>query len=86
MLSIIYFCSMETLVLRTKDKKESRLLMDLLSKMHVDVQRLSKNEQEDFLFGKILKKAVKEGEAKPTSIQKIINKWKYNLQNLLRAI
>ena len=67
---------METLVLKAKDKKESRLLIELLNKMKVEVMHLSKEEQEDFLFGKLLKDAVKEGEAKPASIHKIINKWK----------
>ncbi len=67
---------METLVLQAKDKKESRLLMELLGKMKIEVRRLSKQEQEDFVFGKLLKQAVKKGEAKQSSIEKIISKWK----------
>jgi hypothetical protein len=55
---------METIVLQTKDKKESRLVMQLLGKMRINVQRLSKEEQEEFMFGKILKQAVKQGETK----------------------
>jgi hypothetical protein len=66
---------METLLLQTKDKKESRLIIELLNKMHVNVQKLSKEEQEDFIFGKLINEAVKE-EAKPSSITKIISKWK----------
>ena len=66
---------METLLLQTKDKKESRLIMELLNKMNVNVQKLSKDEQEDFVFGKLINEAVKE-EAKPSSIAKIISKWK----------
>lgn len=67
---------METLVLTTKDKKESKLLTEMLSKMNITFQRLSNEEHEDFVFGKLIKQAVKEGEAKPSSIQKIIRKWK----------
>jgi hypothetical protein len=67
---------METLVLTTKDKKESRLLMEMLNKMNISFQKLSKDEQEDFVFGKLIKEAVKEGEAKAASIQKIVRKWK----------
>jgi hypothetical protein len=66
---------METLLLRTKNKKESRLIIELLNKMKVDVKKLSKEEQEEFTFGKLIKEAVKE-EAKSSSIQKIIRKWK----------
>ncbi len=66
---------MDTLMLQTKDKKESRLIMDLLHKMNVTVQKLSKEEQEDFIFGHLIKEAIKD-EAKPSSIEKIINKWK----------
>jgi hypothetical protein len=66
---------METLLLQIKDKKESRLIMELLAKMRVNVQKLSKEEQEDFVFGKLINEAVKE-EAKPSSIEKIISKWK----------
>ena len=65
---------MDTLMLQTKDKKESRLIMDLLHKMNVAVQKLSKEEQEDFIFGYLIKEAIKD-EAKPSSIEKIINKW-----------
>ncbi|HMO61219.1 MAG TPA: hypothetical protein PKC39_01315 [Ferruginibacter sp.] len=67
---------METLVLQTRDKKESVLLKELLKKMNISVMALSKEEQEDFVFGKLIKAAVKQGEAKPSSIAKIINKWK----------
>ena len=66
---------METIVLTAKDKKESLLLKQLLSKMNISFQLLSNEEQEDFVFGKLLKQAVKEGEAKPASIQRIIRKW-----------
>jgi hypothetical protein len=66
---------MDTLLLQTKDKKESRLIIELLNKMNVNVQKLSKEEQEDFVFGKLINEAVKE-EAKPSSIAKIISKWK----------
>jgi transcriptional/translational regulatory protein YebC/TACO1 len=66
---------METLLLQTKDKKESRLIMELLNKMQVNVKKLSKDEQEDFVFGTLIKEATKE-EAKPSSIEKIISKWK----------
>ncbi len=67
---------METLVLQTRDKKESRLLKELLSKMNVRVLTLSKEEQEDFVFGNLISEAVKQGEAKSSSIEKIISKWK----------
>lgn len=67
---------METLILQTRDKKESLLLKQLLSKMNIQVKQLSKQEQEDFVFGNLIKEAVKQGEAKRTSIDKIINKWK----------
>lgn len=67
---------METLVLQTKDKKESKLIMELLSKMNIATQKLSMEEQEDFFFGKLIKNAVAQGEAKPSSIEKIIRKWK----------
>ena len=67
---------MDTPLLQVKDKKESRLLMELLHKMNINVQKLSKEEQEDFVFGKLIKEAVAQGEAKPSAIQKIINKWK----------
>jgi hypothetical protein len=67
---------METLVLTTRDKKESKLLMEMLSKMNITFQRLSNEEREDFVFGNLIKQAVKEGEAKPASIQKILRKWK----------
>lgn len=67
---------METLILQTKDKKESLLLKQLLQKMNVKVSSLSKEEQEDFVLGNLIKEAVKKGEAKKTSIEKIINKWK----------
>lgn len=66
---------METLLLQMKDKKESRLIIELLHKMNVNVQKLSKEEQEDFVFGKLINEAIKE-EAKPSSIAKIISKWK----------
>ncbi|MBS1622876.1 MAG: hypothetical protein JST83_02580 [Bacteroidetes bacterium] len=67
---------METLMLQIKDKKESRLIIELLHKMNIAVQKLSKEEQEEFVFGKLIKEAVKSGEAKPSSIQKFIKKWK----------
>jgi len=67
---------METIVLTAKDKKESQLLRQMLSKMNVSFQLLSNEEQEDFVFGKLIKQAVKEGEAKPASIQRIMRKWK----------
>jgi len=67
---------METLVLRAKDKKESRLLKGMFNKMKIEVLQLSKEDQEEFLFGKILKQAIKPGKASPSSIQKVINKWK----------
>lgn len=67
---------METLILTTKDKKESKLLLDMLLKMQVEVHKLSKQEQEDYMFGKLMKKAVKEGEVKKSAIDKIIKKWK----------
>ncbi len=67
---------METLVLQTKDKKESKLIMELLSKMNIAAKKLSIEEQEDFVFGKLIKKAVEQGEAKSSSIEKIIRKWK----------
>ena len=67
---------METLVLQTRDKKESRLLKELLDKMNVRVLTLSKEEQEDFVFGNLIKEAVKKGEAKSSSIEKIISTWK----------
>jgi hypothetical protein len=66
---------METLLLQTKDKKESRLIMELLHKMNVNVQKLSKEDQEDYVFGKLINEAIKD-EAKPSSIDKIISKWK----------
>lgn len=67
---------METLVLQTRDKKESLLLKELLKKMNIAVKALSKEEQEDFIFGNLIKAAVKQGEAKPSSIEKIIKRWK----------
>lgn len=67
---------METLVLQTKDKKESKLILELLSKMNITAQKLSAEEQEDFVFGQLIKKAVAQGEAKSSSIEKIIRKWK----------
>jgi len=67
---------METIVLTAKDKKESQLLRQMLSKMNVSFQLLSNEEQEDFVFGKLIKQAVKEGKAKPASIQRIMRKWK----------
>jgi len=67
---------METLILQTRDKKESILLKELLNKMNIRVMTLSKDEQEDFVFGNLVKDAVKQGEAKRSSIEKIINKWK----------
>ena len=47
-------------MLQTKDKKESRLIMDLLHKMNVTVQKLSKEEQEDFIFGHLIQEAIKD--------------------------
>jgi hypothetical protein len=67
---------METLILQTKDKKESLLLKQLLQKMNVKVSSLLKEEQEDFAFGNLIKEAVKKDETKKTSIEKIINQWK----------
>jgi hypothetical protein len=67
---------METLVLQTRNKKESKLIKELLSKMNISVTRLSKDEQEDFVFGNLIKQAVAKGEAKSSSIEKIISKWK----------
>ncbi len=67
---------METLVLQTKSKKESKLIMELLSKMNIATQKLSAEEQEDFLFGKLIKEAVAKGEAKSSAIEKVFNKWK----------
>ncbi len=67
---------METFVLQTKDKKESKLIMELLSKMNIATQKLSIEEQEDFFFGSLIKSAVAKGEAKSSSIEKIIRKWK----------
>lgn len=67
---------METIVLQARDKKEGRLLKELLSKMKVRMFTLSEEEQEDFVFGKLIKEAVKQGEAKPSSIVKVIRKWK----------
>ena len=67
---------METLVLQTRDKKETLLLKQLLKRLNVKVASLSKDEQEDFMLGKLIKEAVKKGEAKPSSIAKIIKQWK----------
>jgi hypothetical protein len=67
---------METLVLQTRDKKESELIKALLGKMNIQVTRLSKEEQEDFILGKLIKEAVEKGEAKLSSVEKIISKWK----------
>jgi hypothetical protein len=67
---------METLVLQTRDKKESELVKALLGKMNIQVTRLSKEEQEDFILGKLIKEAVEKGEAKLSSVEKIISKWK----------
>ena len=67
---------METFVLQTHDKKESKLLTEMLHKMNIRITKLSKEEQEDFVFGKLIKDAVKQGEAKASSIEKIIAKWK----------
>jgi hypothetical protein len=67
---------METLVLQTRDKKESLLLKELLKKMNIAVRSLTKEEQEDFIFGNLIKAAVNEGEAKASSIEKIIKQWK----------
>jgi hypothetical protein len=67
---------METLVLQTRDKKESELIKALLGKMNIRVTRLSKEEQEDFILGKLIKEAVEKGEAKLSSVEKIISKWK----------
>jgi hypothetical protein len=67
---------MDTLVLQVKDKKESRLLMDLLHKMRIQVQKLSKEEQEDFVLGNLINQAIDQGEAQPSAIDKIIKKWK----------
>jgi hypothetical protein len=67
---------METLVLQTRDKKESKLLKELLSKMNISVTKLSKDEEEDFVFGNLIKQAVAKGSVKPSSIEKIISKWK----------
>ncbi len=44
--------------------------------MNIRVMTLSKEEQEDFVFGNLIKDAVRQGEAKPASIERIINKWK----------
>jgi hypothetical protein len=67
---------METLILQTRDKKESKLIMELLRKMNIATQKLSAEEQEDFILGKLIKEAVAKGEAKSSSIEKIIRKWK----------
>ncbi len=67
---------METFVLQTHDKKESKLLAALLQKMNIKITKLSKEQQEDFVFGKLIKDAVKQGEAKASSIEKVISKWK----------
>ena len=67
---------METLILQTKDKKESLLLKQMLKKMNVKVSSLSKEEQEDFMLGNLIKDAVKKGEAKRSSVEKIIRQWK----------
>ena len=67
---------METLVLQTRDKKESQLIKALLGKMNIRVTRLSKEEQEDFILGELIKEAVEKGEAKSSSVEKIISKWK----------
>ena len=67
---------METLLLQARDKKESHLIKQLLSRMNIRVMTLSREEQEDFVFGKLIKDAVKQGEAKSSAIEKIINKWK----------
>jgi hypothetical protein len=67
---------METLILRTKNKRESRLVLELMSKMKIAVQKLSKEEQEDFVFGNLINSAIKKGEARPAAIEKIIRKWK----------
>lgn len=67
---------METLLLQTRDKKESELIKALLGKMNIHVTKLSKEEQEDFILGKLIKEAVEKGEAKLSSVEKIISKWK----------
>jgi hypothetical protein len=67
---------METLILQARDKKESHLLQELLTRMNIRVMTLTKEEQEDFIFGTLIKDAVRQGEAKPGSIKKIIDKWK----------
>lgn len=58
---------METLILQTQDKKESRLLTELLYKMNIKVMKLSQQEHEDFVFWKLIKDSVKQGEAKAFS-------------------
>jgi hypothetical protein len=69
-------CIMETLVLRTKNKSEAKFLKALLHKMDIAVSTLSTDEQEDYVFGDLIKKAVKQGEANAESVEKIIGKWK----------
>jgi hypothetical protein len=67
---------METLILQTHSKKESKLLTELLHKMNIKVAKLSQQRQEDFVFGRLIKDAVKQGEVKASSIERIIDKWK----------
>jgi hypothetical protein len=67
---------METLILQARNKRESLLIKELMNKMNISVTTLSKEEQEDFIFGKLIKEAVKEGEAKHATIDKILKKWK----------
>ncbi len=44
--------------------------------MNIRVTRLSKEEQEDFILGNLIKEAVAKGESRSASVEKIINKWK----------
>lgn len=60
---------METLILQTKSKKESRLIKELLAKMNVYVRSLSKQEKEDLIFSKLIDDAIKGGESKQSSFE-----------------
>ena len=62
---------METLLIKTKDKKELLLISDLLKRMKIEMKILSDEEKENFGLVKLMKEADR---TKKVSREKIMEK------------
>ncbi|MCX6154477.1 MAG: hypothetical protein NT007_09975 [Candidatus Kapabacteria bacterium] len=65
---------MENILVSPKNKKEFQLITDLFSKMNIKTKVLSLEEQEDLIFGEMMKEADRSQKVSRDSVMKILEK------------